>query len=72
MSDKSSKQSSKHEKVEYPAWMCVECGHVYDPGAGDPYWEIRAGVPFEQLPEDWFCPVCSAGKEKFRLFSSQL
>ncbi len=46
---------------------CYECpcGYVYDPEIGDPDHGIAAGTPFEDLPEDWVCPVCDAAKEYF-------
>lgn len=41
------------------------CGYVYDPAAGDPDHGIAAGTAFEDLPEDWVCPVCGAPKDVF-------
>ena len=46
-------------------WRCVLCDYVYDPAAGDPDGGIDPGVPFTDLPEDWTCPVCGAGKDVF-------
>jgi rubredoxin len=46
-------------------WECSVCGYLYDPELGDPEHNIPAGAPFEQLPEDWVCPVCGAPKSKF-------
>jgi len=46
-------------------WMCTVCGYVYDPEAGDPDNDIAPGTPFEQLPEDWVCPLCGVGKDMF-------
>ena len=39
-------------------YVCSICGYVYDPAEHD-------GVAFEDLPEDWRCPRCKQGKEKF-------
>ena len=39
-------------------YVCSICGYVYDPAEHD-------GVPFEELPDDWKCPRCKQGKEKF-------
>ncbi|MBR1758235.1 MAG: MBL fold metallo-hydrolase [Lachnospiraceae bacterium] len=39
-------------------YVCSICGYVYDPAEHD-------GVAFEDLPEDWRCPRCRQGKEKF-------
>lgn len=42
------------------------CGYVYDPARGDKRGKIPPGVRFEDLPEDWRCPVCGAGKKAFK------
>jgi rubredoxin len=46
-------------------YQCNVCGYVYDPEAGDPTQNIPAGTPFENLPDDWTCPECGAGKDEF-------
>ena len=46
-------------------YVCTVCGHVYDPAIGDPDNGIPAGTSFEDLPEDWICPLCSVGKDMF-------
>lgn len=46
-------------------YVCTICGYVYDPEQGDSDNEIPAGTSFEDLPDDWECPVCGAGKEDF-------
>lgn len=46
-------------------YVCDLCGWVYDPEAGDPDNGIKAGTSFDDLPEDWVCPECGAGKEDF-------
>jgi len=46
-------------------YVCEICGWVYDPAVGDPDGGIPAGVPFEDLPEDWVCPICGSGKDQF-------
>ena len=45
-------------------FVCTVCGYVYDPEVGDPENDIAPGTPFEQLPEDWVCPLCGVGKEE--------
>ncbi len=47
-------------------YICAICGFVYDPEEGDPTMGIAPGTPFEELPEDYRCPVCNAGKEYFQ------
>ncbi|HHX49138.1 MAG TPA: hypothetical protein GX709_01910 [Clostridiales bacterium] len=46
-------------------WECRICGYIYDPEKGDPEANIKPGTPFEDLPEDWVCPICKHGKEDF-------
>lgn len=46
-------------------WKCVMCTHVYDEAAGDPEFGIAPGTKFEDLPDDWYCPDCGAGKADF-------
>ncbi|WP_457572026.1 rubredoxin [Desulfovulcanus sp.] len=46
-------------------WVCAICGYVYDPAEGDPENGVAAGTKFEDLPEDWVCPVCGATKANF-------
>ncbi|MDD9304134.1 MAG: rubredoxin [Desulfobacter sp.] len=46
-------------------YVCGPCGYVYDPAEGDTENGIDAGTAFEDLPEDWCCPICGAAKEEF-------
>ena len=46
-------------------YVCKICGYVYDPEKGDPDGGIKPGTPFEDIPDDWVCPVCGASKEDF-------
>lgn len=46
-------------------YVCDVCGYVYDPVAGDPENGIAPGTPFEELPEDWTCPLCGVDKGEF-------
>lgn len=46
-------------------YVCSVCGYVYDPDVGDPDNGISADTSFEDLPDDWTCPVCGASKEDF-------
>ena len=51
--------------TEMVDWMCGVCRYVYNQQVGDPAAGIAPGTPFEDLPEDWVCPTCKAGKDKF-------
>lgn len=46
-------------------YFCTVCGYEYNPEEGDPDSDIPPGTPFENLPDDWVCPVCGADKEEF-------
>ncbi|MCB1152218.1 MAG: rubredoxin [Deltaproteobacteria bacterium] len=46
-------------------YVCQVCGYVYDPEKGDPEGGIAPGTPFEDLPEDWACPLCGVDKDMF-------
>jgi rubredoxin len=46
-------------------WRCTVCWYIYDPEEGDPESGIKVGTPFEELPDDWVCPLCSATKDQF-------
>jgi len=54
------KEVSNMQKYE-----CSVCGYIYDPDAGDPDNDIEPGTSFEELPDDWVCPECGAGKDEF-------
>ena len=46
-------------------YICNVCGYEYDPAKGDPASGIAPGTAFEDIPEDWVCPVCGASKADF-------
>ncbi|WP_026912087.1 rubredoxin [Patulibacter minatonensis] len=46
-------------------WECGSCGTPYDPDEGDPDGGIPPGTRFEDIPDDWYCPVCGASKSEF-------
>jgi len=46
-------------------YRCTICDYVYDPDAGDSAGGIDPGTAFADLPDDWVCPVCGAGKDDF-------
>lgn len=46
-------------------YKCTICGHVYDPKPGDPDSGIAPGTAFEDIPDDWVCPICGVGKEDY-------
>jgi rubredoxin len=46
-------------------WKCVVCDYEYNPEEGDPDGGIAPGTAFEDIPDDWTCPVCGVGKDNF-------
>ncbi len=46
-------------------YRCVVCGYLYEPELGDADSGIEPNTPFENLPEDWTCPICGADKTQF-------
>lgn len=49
-------------------WQCqtTNCGYIYNPDKGDRKGKIAKGTRFEDIPEEWRCPVCGASKKAFR------
>ena len=48
-------------------YVCTVCGYVYDPEVGDPDNNVNPGTSFQDVPEDWVCPVCGEGKDMFEI-----
>jgi rubredoxin len=46
-------------------YVCTVCGYVYDPEQGDPDNGVNPGTKWEDVPNDWECPVCGASKDDF-------
>jgi len=46
-------------------YVCVICGYVYDPAAGDAELGIAAGTAWDDVPDDFTCPICGVGKDQF-------
>jgi rubredoxin len=47
-------------------WKCSSCNYIYDPAVGDSIGGIPPGLLFENLPDDWVCPVCGVSKDMFQ------
>lgn len=60
-------ETHKQEAVAAPMqkWVCKVCGYVYDPAVGDSDGGVAPGTAFEDVPDDWICPVCGVGKDEF-------
>ena len=46
-------------------WICETCGYIYDPKKGDTGANISSGTKFEDLPDEWLCPMCASGYDNF-------
>ena len=46
-------------------YVCNICGYEYDPEVGAPDQSIAPGTPFEELPDDFACPLCGVDKSNF-------
>jgi flavin reductase (DIM6/NTAB) family NADH-FMN oxidoreductase RutF/rubredoxin len=55
----------KEEKPKMAKYQCSVCNYIYDPELGDPDSGIKPGTAFEDIPDNWTCPVCGASKDKF-------
>lgn len=66
--ERNNKSSStlKNEK-SMDKYICTVCEYIYDPELGDPENGIQPGTAFEDLPDDWVCPLCGVGKEDFEV-----
>ena len=60
-----SKLEKKDTGSGFKQYKCTACGHIYDEAIGDPDNGYKAGTRFEDLPDNWVCPVCGAEKEDF-------
>jgi flavin reductase (DIM6/NTAB) family NADH-FMN oxidoreductase RutF/rubredoxin len=58
-------EERKEAKPKMAKYQCSVCGYIYDPELGDPDGGIKPGTPFEEIPDDWVCPVCGASKDQF-------
>ncbi len=48
-------------------YVCLVCAWVYDEAIGDPDSGIAPGTKFEDIPDDWECPLCKVKKDQFKL-----
>mgnify|MGYP003174722196 FL=1 len=53
-------------------YVCDVCGYVYDPEIGDPDNGVDAGTAWEDVPEDWVCPLCGVGKDEFAIWEQAM
>lgn len=69
--EEAASEQTEHSELENTAadtdgkYVCQICGYVYDPAKGDPDCGIAPGTPFDDLPDDWCCPICGVNKDEF-------
>ena len=55
------------EKTEGQMYECIECKYIYNPKYGNEKAGVKPGTPFEELPDNWVCPVCGESKDMFEI-----
>lgn len=60
-------QTPGEGKEHLRVYLCSVCGYEYEEAAGDPRGGIAPGTRWEDVPEDWVCPICGADKSMFTL-----
>ena len=50
-------------------YICTVCDFIYDPEIGDTEGGIEHGTQFEDITDDWVCPLCGVGKEDFEPYN---
>jgi flavin reductase (DIM6/NTAB) family NADH-FMN oxidoreductase RutF/rubredoxin len=63
--DKSAVKEAANAAVKPHKYQCTVCGYIYDPEEGDPHSGILPGTAFEDIPDDWTCPICGVTKKDF-------
>ena len=58
-------ERNSNKEVTKMKYVCDVCGYVYDEETGDPDNGIAPGTKWEDLPEDFACPLCAVGKDQF-------
>lgn len=51
-------------------YICDACGYIYDEAVGDADSGLAAGTRFEDIPDDWYCPLCGVTKNDFTLYQA--
>lgn len=52
-------------------YQCTACEYVYDEDLGDPEHGIKPGTKFQDIPDDWVCPICFVTKDMFELIKEK-
>lgn len=55
--------------ADYKKYRCQECEHIYDEEKGDPDSGLAPGTLWDDIPDNWACPICGAPKSFFVLMN---
>lgn len=58
-------KNTQTTEIEWKKYICRACGLIYDEALGDPDSGLVAGTRFEDIPDDWECPLCGVTKLDF-------
>lgn len=61
------KNFEKDKSLSNQRYECMECKYIYNPKYGNEKNGIKPGTAFDNLPDDWVCPVCGEGKDMFEI-----
>ena len=70
--DKLSALAGKADATSDALYKCPACGYIYNAAVGDPDHGVPAGTSFEEVPDDWVCPLCGTSKSDFYLLENQI
>lgn len=62
--------SARVGAIPWMQYICHACGYIYDEETGDPDGGLAAGTRFEDIPDDWACPLCGVTKADFEPYSA--
>ena len=57
--------SGLRKEMKMQKYVCTVCGYISDPAKGDPEGDVPPNTAFEDIPDEWVCPVCGSGKDMF-------
>jgi len=61
-------EQNTDQTMPWRQYICRACGLIYDEEEGDPDSGLAPGTRFEDIPDDWECPLCGVTKTDFELF----
>ncbi len=63
--------NGKREEQVYKKYICLVCGWIYDEEQGEPEEGLAPGTLWKDIPDDWVCPDCGAGKSDFEMIEME-